>query len=45
MTEDSAAELLAELARVATDVGPAIAPVGRDELLRSITDADSLVGN
>jgi GAF domain-containing protein len=39
MTEDSAAELLAELARVATDAGPAIAPVGRDELLLSITDA------
>lgn len=39
MTEQSAADLLAELARVATDLGPAIAPVGRDELLLSITDA------
>ena len=34
-----AEELLAELARVASEVGPAIAPVGRDQLLASITDA------
>src|SRR5688572_19937598 len=32
-------DLLAHIARVADDTGPAIAPAGHHELLRSITDA------
>lgn len=33
------ASVLAELAQVAADVGPALAPAGHDELLESITEA------
>jgi GAF domain-containing protein len=36
---ESDSEVLRELARVAADVGPALAPAGHQELLRSITTA------
>jgi len=35
----TAEELLAELASLATSIGPAVRPVGSDDLLRSLTDA------
>ena len=34
----TAEELLRELARVATDLGPAVRPTGTDDLLRALTD-------
>ena len=39
MSEDRSYELLRDLARTATDLGPALAPAGHEELLRSITAA------
>ena len=38
MNQGSSFEMLSELARTATDLGPALAPAGHQELLRSITD-------
>lgn len=37
--KESESEVLRELARVAADIGPALAPAGHEELLRSITTA------
>lgn len=39
MSRDASFELLRDLARTATDLGPALAPAGHEELLRSITAA------
>ena len=39
MRDDRSRDLLEELARVAADLGPALAPAGHEELLRSITSA------
>ena len=39
MSEDRSFEVLREIARTATDLGPALAPAGHEELLRSITAA------
>lgn len=39
MTQDRSFEMLQDLARTATDLGPALAPAGHEELLRSITEA------
>jgi GAF domain-containing protein len=39
MSDDRSSDLLAQLFRTATDLGPALAPVGHQELLRSITAA------
>ncbi len=39
MSEDRSFEVLRDLARTATDLGPALAPAGHEELLRSITAA------
>ena len=39
MNRGSSFEMLSELARTATDLGPALAPAGHQELLRSITAA------
>ena len=39
MSEDRSSLLLRELARTATDLGPALVPAGHQELLRSITAA------
>ena len=43
MTQDRSIDVLREIVRTATDLGPALAPAGHEELLRSITSAAKVI--